>query len=343
MRKFTGYEKGINLGGWLSQCDHSKERYETFIVEQDLEKISKWGMDHIRLPIDYELLQEDNGDFKEEGFTYIDRCLLWCEKYNLNMVLDLHKTRGYSFDKGEKEEGFFDSQELQDQFQALWKKLAMKYGSLSNRMAFELLNEVVSPDVAVQWNGIVKNTILVIREFAPEIKIIVGGVCNNSVMKVTLLDPPMDENIVYNFHCYEPLIFTHQTAGWVDNMPSDFQIAYPNTIAAYQEASKQIDESFSDCYQVEGVREIGISFFEAIFKEAIKKAEEHNAMLYCGEYGVIDQAEMESTLRWFQDIHAVFDKYEIGHAAWSYHEMNFGMDSAHYELIRDFFLKNNHK
>ena len=47
MRKFTGYEKGINLGGWLSQCDHSKERYETFIVEQDLENISKWGMDHI--------------------------------------------------------------------------------------------------------------------------------------------------------------------------------------------------------------------------------------------------------------------------------------------------------
>ena len=31
-------------------------------------------------------------------------------------------------------------------------------------------------------------------------------------------------------------------------------------------------------------------------------------MLYCGEYGVINQAPVDSTLNWYQDIHAVFEK-----------------------------------
>ena len=36
-----------------------------------------------------------------------------------------------------------------------------------------------------------------------------------------------DRNIVYNFHCYEPQLFTHQSAYWVENMPLDFHIGYP--------------------------------------------------------------------------------------------------------------------
>ena len=32
MRIFTGFQKGVDLGGWFSQCDHSEERYDTFIM-----------------------------------------------------------------------------------------------------------------------------------------------------------------------------------------------------------------------------------------------------------------------------------------------------------------------
>lgn len=337
MRKFIGFESGINLGGWLSQCNHTKERYDTFIGEKDIKLISSWGMDHVRVPIDYELIQKDNGDFKEEGFTYIDRCIEWCNKYHLNMVIDLHKTKGYSFDKGENEQGFFENQGLQERFINLWKKIALRYGELDDMLAFELLNEVVAPEVAEQWNGIIKRTIQAIREYSKNIRIIVGGVCNNSVMKVKLLDAPYDENIVYNFHCYEPLIFTHQAANWVENMPSDFHIEYPNTIEAYKEAGMLINKSFSDCFNVDDVSTIGPEFFEAIFKEAIMKAEENNAMLYCGEYGVIDQADVKSTSLWFEDIHKIFTKYRIGHAVWNYREMDFGICGSHYKTIIDLF------
>lgn len=50
MRVLEGYQRGINLGGWLSQCvSYTKEHFDTFILEDDIKKIAGWGMDHIRL------------------------------------------------------------------------------------------------------------------------------------------------------------------------------------------------------------------------------------------------------------------------------------------------------
>ncbi len=58
MRDFDGYKKGVNLGGWLSQCgnNYNKEHYDTFITEKDLETIKQWGLDHVRVPVDAEVI-----------------------------------------------------------------------------------------------------------------------------------------------------------------------------------------------------------------------------------------------------------------------------------------------
>lgn len=56
-----GFKNGINLGGWLSQCDHTKQRYESFISEADVEVIGRWGLDHLRLPVDYDLVETRAG------------------------------------------------------------------------------------------------------------------------------------------------------------------------------------------------------------------------------------------------------------------------------------------
>ena len=35
--KDYGFYRGVNLGGWLSQCDYSRERMDHFITEKDIE------------------------------------------------------------------------------------------------------------------------------------------------------------------------------------------------------------------------------------------------------------------------------------------------------------------
>ncbi len=139
MKTWTGYETGINLGGWLSQCTHTREHYDSFITEPDIKIIADSGADHIRLPIDYDLLQDKTGEFIPDHFVYIDNCLAWCQKYGLNLVLDLHKTAGYSFDAGEHESGnFFRDEKYIDQFLRLWEALADRYGKYDPAIAFEL-------------------------------------------------------------------------------------------------------------------------------------------------------------------------------------------------------------
>ena len=120
MKTFEGYTHGVNLGGWLSQCDHTKERYDTFITEADFETIREWGLDHVRVPVDYDLVEDADGNYKEEGFGYIRKAIEWSRKNGLNMILDLHKTYGYSFDKGEGESGFFESEDVSEVTRIRW-------------------------------------------------------------------------------------------------------------------------------------------------------------------------------------------------------------------------------
>lgn len=336
MKKLIGYQKGVNLGGWLSQGKLDKEHLDTFITEKDIVVIASWGCDHVRLPVDFENIENADGTENAAGYVYIDNCIEWCRKNSLNVVLDLHKTFGYIFDDAEYSADFFDNAELQDRFIKLWDKLSARYAKYSDMMMFEMLNEVVRFDVADKWNDIALRCIETIRKNAPTVKILFGGVGHNAVNAVKLLANPVDENIVYNIHCYEPLIFTHQTAQWVTDMPSDFHIEYPGSIDKYNEALNTISGARAGAFHDSRtkVTELGVPFFEKLFKEAVEVSESRNVSLYCGEYGVIDQAPTADTLRWYKDIHDVFEKYGIGRAAWTYKALDFGLsDDRHKDVI----------
>ncbi|MCR5103447.1 MAG: glycoside hydrolase family 5 protein [Eubacterium sp.] len=340
MKEFTGFLHGVNLGGWLSQCDHTKETYDTFITEKDIENISKWGLDHIRVPIDYDLVETETGEYIESGFDYIQRAIDWCGKFGLNMILDLHKTFGFSFDSGENEEGFFEKKEYQERFYRLWEKLAEKFGKYSDRLAFEILNEVTDKEYCDEWNRISVECIKKIREFAPDIKILIGGYYNNSIESLGDLVMPYDENIVYNFHCYEPLIFTHQGAFWAPGMDPSFRTPLAISYKKMAELSKQYLEQVTVGFDGFGEDEmLSAAYFDKYFEEAVKIAEERNVALYCGEYGVINLAEPEDTLEWYKFISSSFDKFHIGRSAWNYKEKDFGLIDEHMKPVVDEVVK----
>lgn len=65
--------------------------------------------------------------------------------------------------------------------------------------------------------------------------------------------------------------------------------------------------------------------FLEMFRQAAEIAEERDVPLYCGEYGVIMYADDESTLNWYRAIHAAFERFGIGRAAWTYRSMHYGI------------------
>ncbi len=341
LKEFKGYRKGIDLGGWLSQCNHTKDRYENFIVEKDIETVASWGADHVRVPIDYELVEDKEGNYIEDGFGYIQRAIDWCGKYGLNMVLDLHKTYGFSFDWGENEIGFFDNEKYQERFYRLWEEFAKRYSKYEDRVVFELLNEVTDRSYSDKWNEISGKCIDRIRAIAPTIKILIGGYWNNSGDAVKDLDLPKDENIVYNFHNYDPLVFTHQGAHWVKDLPGDIRISIDRTFGEIKKVLEERAPKMLEMFQVPGSLDskIDADFFKARFEEPVRIAQERGVMLYCGEYGVIDNVSPEDTLVWYKAINEAFEYYGIGRATWSYKQMNFGLTDPRRDGIREELLK----
>lgn len=341
MKEFTGFKHGVNLGGWLSQCDnndYSEEKYKAFITEADFDRIAGWGLDHVRLPFDYNIIMAEDGSFIESGFKRLDFALEQCGRVGLNIVLDLHKAPGFVFDDPNYC-GFFEDERLQDHFVELWRGMSRRYGE-NKRVVFELLNEVTEIKFAKKWNEIAARTILEIRKIAKNIRIMYGGIYNNSIYGLTLLDKPVDDNVVFDFHCYSPLVFTHQKAYWVPEMPSDFGLEYPQT---ERTIFGKTHEMFNGKYDYEfdpdntGMMDSG--YFERLFEQAKEVSEKFGVPLYCGEYGVIDQADPESTVRWYKDINAALEKLNISRAAWTYKMKDFGLVDKHYSGVVDKLVK----
>ncbi len=308
MKEF-GFYRGVNLGGWFSQCDYSEDRMDHFITEKDFEVIAGWGLDHVRIPVDYNVMETEDGTWKADGFRRIENALKNAGRNGLKVVLDLHKTAGFSFDAGEKEEGFFTSDECQNRFYRLWEEMARKFTDTEN-IAFELLNEVTDASFINAWNRISAECIRRIRKISPDSLILLGSYHNNAAAALKDLDAPADERVIYNFHCYDPLPFTHQGAHWVPWLD-------PGARVSFEDAG------------------IDPEFFERAFASAIETAEKYQTALYCGEYGVIDQATPEDTVRWYRAIHNTFEKHGISRSAWSYRKMDFGLSDERLDQVRD--------
>lgn len=311
--KDFGFYRGVDLGGWFSQCDYSEDRLENFIKEKDFGIISGWGLDHVRIPVDYNVMEAEDGKWKEDGFKRIGNALKNAGKYGLKVVLDLHKTAGFSFDAGEKEEGFFFSEACQERFYKLWEEMAGRFADPGN-VAFELLNEVTDESYIGAWNRISGECIQRIRSITPDTLILVGSYHNNAPDALKDIDPPADSRVIYNFHCYDPLPFTHQGAYWVPWLDRDARVSF---------ADAGVDDAF----------------FDRAFATAIEVAEKNHTALYCGEYGVIDKTSPEDTVKWYEKIHAAFEKYEISRSAWSYRQMDFGLSDERLDGVRDRLIR----
>ena len=129
-KDWPGFSRGMDIGGWLRNYKRFNvlpenrrlkitigdlEHFDSYITEKDIGNIKAMGFDHIRLGFDQIVLEEAPGKYRERTFKKIDDFIGWCEKHNLNMVLNLHKAIGNYCDIQEKVE-LLDDKGLQDRF-----------------------------------------------------------------------------------------------------------------------------------------------------------------------------------------------------------------------------------
>jgi hypothetical protein len=329
------YMAGINLGSWLEMYEHNNDPWmlEHFdanaqtvlipelITESDVAQIASWGFDHIRVPFSYEVIiaGERPHEFSA-GIKILDDTLIWCKKYNLNLILDMHKAPGYSFSNVNvgRENPFLTDERYQKQFFEIWKMLAKRYMNERENLAFELLNEVVEGP-AERWNRIADGAVHAIREVDPERIILFGGIYYNSVYHMHELAVYDDDpNIIYNFHFYEPILFTHQLAWPPASAAFNRAIEYPGPVEGFDvflDAHPEFEETIGRYRGRDYCKATMLMDFEPVF--AFMK-EHPNAQVYCGEFGVISFASVAGKRAWLKDITDIFRESGIGRAVWDY-------------------------
>jgi hypothetical protein len=331
---FTHYTAGVNLAGWLSQYlayDHS--HFKSFITEQDIQRIGGWGMDHVRLPVDYPVLEADDQPFHylDSGLDYLDQCLAWCKRAGLALIIDLHKAPGYNFADFTASTLFNDS-EHQERFLALWVALAHRYKNEGDSLTFELLNEIVLPD-SRPWNLLAQRAIQAIRSVDEQRTIILGGNYYNSIAGLSGLELYRDPHLVYTFHFYEPMVVTHQKAPWVEPLKVFNQpVGYPGVCENLGDFLR-LHPDFQPFLQSYAGIKLDKEYLRRLVQPALEFRTRAGQPLYCGEYGVIDRASTATRLNWHRDFIDLLREYRIPRACWSYKAMDFGLVDLHGQVI----------
>ena len=346
MNKLAQFQVGVNLGGWISQYqayDHT--HFQTFITESDIQQIASWGMDHVRLPVDYLVLESDDapGEYREDGFQYIDNCLDWCKKAGLGLVLDLHHAPGYSFTNTLQPETehlntLFTQEAAQQRFIALWETIIKRYQDVRDGLILELLNEIVLPDSA-PWNELAERTIAAIRRLDPTRAILIGGNNYNDVTELKNLVLIDDPQVYYTFHFYRPMLFTHQKAPWANvarlfDQPLDYPGPFTN-LAPFLDVYPEFMDAFG--WQTEA--EMNMDLLSDSLQPAVDFMAKNGRSLYCGEFGVIDRAPQDSSVRWHADFIALLREMGIGRAVWSYKQMDFGLVDGNGRVVNKELIK----
>jgi len=124
---------------------------DAFITEEDVRRLSLIGLNLVRLPVWFELLETDfegGAHFKPEGFARLDRFLRWARRFGVYVVLDLHGAPGgqsASWHQGLPDGGhLFENPACLAKTERLWQALAHYFRDEPHIAAYDLLNEPMS-------------------------------------------------------------------------------------------------------------------------------------------------------------------------------------------------------
>lgn len=344
MKKITGFEHGMGIGGWLTNYKRfnvlpqdrrlcltigDMEHFATYITENDIKYIASLGMDHIRLGFDQIVFEEKPYTYSEEIFYHIDNFIAWCKKYGLNIVLNMHKAVGNYCDIKEDVE-LLDDEELQNRFISLWLVFEERYAN-DNSIAFELLNEVRNVDPE-KWNVLADKTISSIRARNKDRKIIVGSTCWNSPDTLKHLKIYDDENIIYTFHFYSPFEFTHQR-GVLQAEPLYYNriMPYPCDIERYRDYQATVHNKRPAYAKYS---KMDIAYMRDALQSAVDFVKSHpDKILWCGEFGTIRHADIKWRENWMRDVITILKENEIPYCVWNY--LSTPNDGNRFSLVDD--------
>ncbi len=176
---------------------------ENFFQESDVEQIAGLGLNCLRIPIWWRAT--DDPDYGGD-VTYLDRCIEWCRKNGVYVIIDLQGAPGgqasESSNVGEPAYGgaLWKTAGNKDRTVDWWKRIAERYKDDPAVAAYDLLNEGTAVpkygDLVELYDRLYK----AIREIDSRHILIMEEVWGNHLLPFA--DDMGWSNVVYSFHYY---------------------------------------------------------------------------------------------------------------------------------------------
>jgi aryl-phospho-beta-D-glucosidase BglC (GH1 family) len=325
--------KGINLSNWFNDYSDVNQFGNRF-TPAHFAKLKQSGFTYVRIPIGHTILFQENTPsvLNPVNLTYVDNAVQNAINAGLAVTINYHTAQDTY------EQQMTANTVLQDKLAAYWKAVAgyfKKYDTA--KMFFEVYNE---PHVASNgstpgltkawWEPVQKKLIDAVREATAAHYIIAGGEGWNAIDGLVLLTPYNVSKVIYNFHFYDPFVFTHQGASWIGPPISTLSgVPYPSTpanVAALVTAAT--DNDTKNLLTWYGDQQFNYTKLNNAVAVAYTWAKQNKAALICNEFGSYKpNAPASSRLSWIKNIRTSLESYGIGWAMW---EMDEGFGFINY-------------
>lgn len=223
------FRRGLNISHWLAQFHAEKPYAGAWFTARDCEWIARQGFDHIRIPVDGREWAGQDGALEENRVAPFDKALVWAERAGLGVILDMHYLPGASFEPTSQENHVFTDFVLQTTVAGFWRRVAERYASVGPHLRFEILNEPVAASPA-DLNAFNRRMLAAIRESNPNRVVYITSNRWSHFDRVAELEVPEDTNVALTLHFYEPFVFTHQRANWMEFSPTMPTVPFPGLV-----------------------------------------------------------------------------------------------------------------
>ncbi|MGL4608234.1 MAG: cellulase family glycosylhydrolase [Trueperaceae bacterium] len=306
---------GLNMGGTL-ESPIEGEWHDGFKVQEEHIRLAKEaGFKSLRLPIRWSTHTiDDNHTIDPTFFARVDEIISWAHKHELVVVLAMLNWGHYGEDYNSL---YFNPPAHRAKFMKLWEQISEHYNDYSNdSLYFELLNEPhngsdssgkkctdILPENQcftidnVYWGDFLQEGLKTIRGTGGNNatrQVIIGNAEYNNAFRGGLNDtfaqalPANDRNIIVPIHMYQPINFTHY------GRSPDYTTKVWN----------------------------GTESEKADILTALNNAEawakKHNRPIFIGEWGVIDDVEPASRLRYIEYVVSELKSRNITWQYWTF-------------------------
>jgi endoglucanase len=319
-RRAAHLRHGINLSEWFAQVydqkGYTKEHFETWTTAQDIALIKAIQFDHVRLSVNPQpMFRRKQADrIPEDYLGYLDAAVKMIVDQGLAVIIDVHPDSDFK-------EKLASDNEFVEQFADYWRALAKHYSSWNADLVFfEILNEPEFRD-RYRWEGVQSKLAAAIREGALAQTIIVAGANWSADNELLFIEPLHDPNIIYNFHFYDPHVFTHQGATWSTNYVHYLKdLPYPSNPENVQQAAALIPDAVNRLQVVRyGMDRWNAARIDEEIAQIAAWGKRWNVPLTCNEFGVYRKtATPKDRAAWISDVRTALEKYDIGWTMWDY-------------------------